>query len=102
MHSGSTNEIAKISIGSFLVGSTALRHRKLELYVQEAIQSAGRFPALVMSMDQVETVEAGKRADLIFIRGRSAWRCTQHREIWVRHQKRNCVSLCRIVEEPGI
>jgi hypothetical protein len=69
MHSGSTNEIDKISVRSLLVGSTALRHRELERDVQEAIQSAGLVPAHVIGIDQVGTVEAGKRADLIVIAG---------------------------------
>ena len=57
------------SIKSRSGGSTALGHRELERYVQEAIQSAGLVPARVMGMDQVGTVEAGKRADLIVIAG---------------------------------
>lgn len=68
MHSGSTNEIDKISVRRFLVGSTALGRRELELYVQEAIPSAGPVPARVKSMD-LGTVEAGKRAVLIVIAG---------------------------------
>lgn len=45
MHSGISNEIDKISLRSFPVGSTALGHRKLELYVEGARQSAGLAPA---------------------------------------------------------
>jgi len=51
-------------------------HREIELYVDagftpmEAIQAATIVPARAMSMDhEVGTVEAGKRADLIVIRG---------------------------------
>ncbi|HJQ26680.1 MAG TPA: amidohydrolase family protein [Blastocatellia bacterium] len=51
-------------------------HREIELYVKagftpmEAIQAATIVPARLMKLDnQVGTVEAGKRADLIFIEG---------------------------------
>lgn len=51
-------------------------HREIELYVKagftpmEAIQAATIVPARVMKLDnQVGTVEAGKRADLIFVEG---------------------------------
>jgi len=57
------------SIKSRSGGSTAVGHRELERYVQEAIQSAGLVPAHVMGIDQVGTVEAGKRADPIVIAG---------------------------------
>ena len=93
MHSGSTNEIDKISVRRFLVGSTALGHRKLELYVQEAIQSAGLVPARVIGMDQVGTVEAGKRDDLIVIAGDPLGDIRNTRNVGSSSRTETCIAL---------